>query len=408
MNWVKQIRILAALLAAAIQLPLSAAAQQEFAPVITVNEAAITRYEIDQRVRFLRMLNSLGDIEQQAREGLIEDRLKTEAANRAGLEISQGAIDAERDRFLQSGGATSEQFQAAMTAAGIEPETLEEFARVRAIWRELVNDRYGGSISISDSEVDRALAAATGRGGLRVLISEIVIPVQSDSQRNDARALAEEIRRSSTSREEFARAARRYSASPSRDSGGQLEWISLDDLSARVRPVLVGLAPGEVSAPLDLPQAVVLFQMRSVAEAPAQTIRDAALEYALLRLPGPRTAGTEARIARIRDGADTCNDIFPFADDLPEEAITIETLPPSQVPPSILRELDTLDPNEISSRLESQSGSEVYVLMLCGRTGALAADASRDQISANLRAQRLESLAQSWLEELRAAAQIRP
>ena len=53
-----------------------ALAQNLFAPVIFVNDQAITRYEIQQRARMLTLFRAPGDPQQLAREQLIEERIK--------------------------------------------------------------------------------------------------------------------------------------------------------------------------------------------------------------------------------------------------------------------------------------------------------------------------------------------
>ena len=65
------------LLAAA---PLAQAQQGLFAPRLYINDSVITEYEFGQRVLFLQLLRAPGDPEQQALDGLIEDRLRVDAA----------------------------------------------------------------------------------------------------------------------------------------------------------------------------------------------------------------------------------------------------------------------------------------------------------------------------------------
>ena len=84
-----------------------------FAPAITVNDEVVTRYELEQRKRFLTVLRIPGDIEQMAETGLIEDRLRLQAAKAMGLTL------------------TDEQLTAGMAAAGVrrvlrKERTLEE------------------------------------------------------------------------------------------------------------------------------------------------------------------------------------------------------------------------------------------------------------------------------------------
>ena len=89
-------RILRALtLAAGLALtvsPVAAPAQNLFAPAIIVDEMVITGYELDQRARMLTLLNAPGNTNDLAREQLVDDRLRLQAAQNAGIEPTEEEI----------------------------------------------------------------------------------------------------------------------------------------------------------------------------------------------------------------------------------------------------------------------------------------------------------------------------
>lgn len=60
----------------------SPALAQDFSPRLFVNDRVITQFEVDQRMEFLKVLRSPGDLEEQALKGLVEDRLRQTAAER--------------------------------------------------------------------------------------------------------------------------------------------------------------------------------------------------------------------------------------------------------------------------------------------------------------------------------------
>ncbi len=69
-------------------------------------------------------------------------------------------------------------------------------------------------------------------------------------------------------------------------------------------------------------------------------------------------------------------------------------------------ELAKLDAGEVSTALTRSNGKTLVLLMLCGRTADIAAEASREQIANVLIEQRLQSFSESYLEQLRADALI--
>jgi len=397
-------KIFGALFGAAIGLasaPISA--QSLFSPAAKVNNAVVTNYEVQQRALFYKALRRLGNLEKTALEDLIDDRLKNEAARVLGIEVSDADVATGQQEFAQRTNLTSEQFIAALAQEGIDPHTFREFVRSGLLWRGVVQTRFRGRVQISDAEIDAALGSA-GQSGLRVLLSEIIIPVtpQNEAQVLD---LANQISELNSYRE-FADAARRFSAARSRENDGKLSWMPLNRLPGPLRPVILELKPGEVSTPVELEGAVAVFQMRGIEEAPTTRPSIAAIEFGVLRLPGGRSAETLARAADIRDRIDTCDDLYGVNYGGPEEALTIESLQPADIPREIALELAKLDRHEVSTALTSQDGSELLFIMMCGRTASVNEEASREDVLNALRNRRLNSYSDGYLEQLRADAVI--
>jgi len=378
-----------------------AAAQSPYDPVLSVNGDVITRYEIDQRILFLQLLKRQGDLEAEARDALIEDRLKAAAISAAGITPTDDDIEKEMEAFASRGGVTMDQLRTILGQAGIAFETFEAYNRLNVAWRQLIGSKYGSRVTIGDDEIDRALTLTAG-GGLRVLLSEIVLPVNGQTP-DETLAFAKDLKQSIVSQADFERAAKRYSASPSREQGGRLDWVDLNRLPQNVQGVILGMSPGDVSPPLQLPQAVVLFQLRSLAEAPTAPAAVAALDYMLVKLPAE---GGTARAERMAASSDVCTDLYAKTEDLDEKDVVRETLPPQMIDPRIRAELARLDPGESSTRLRSPDGSQVWLVMLCGRSAAIPEGETREQIALRLRNQRFQALANGYLAELKSAAQV--
>ena len=382
------------------------AAQSLFSPVISVNDSAITGFEVQERVRFLRLTNTLGDLEAQARKSLIDDRLKMQAARSIGLVATSEEVEAEMTGFASRGSMSPDRFRDLLDRAGIAFESYRDFAVTRASWRKVVRSRFAGQAQISEAEIDRATSLASGGGGLRVLLSELILSV-AEGQFDETMALAEDFSRTLSTQAEFERAARRYSAAQSRTNGGRIDWVNLSDLAPGIVTAVMGLSPGEVTPPLQLSGAIGIFQLRALAESIQTTTQDAALEYAVLRVPHGGRRSASNRIAEITARADTCDDLYGLAADLPEKNLSRETLTPAAVPAAYRAALDRLDAGEFSQPLASDRADETVILMLCGRSASVMAQETRDLVADRLRNQRFDSLAESLLAELRAAAVIK-
>ncbi len=402
-------------------LPLSA--QSPFETVITVNDAAITQYEIDQRARLLGLLRSPGDPQEEARKGLIDDRLRISEARRAGVAPTPEEIQNGMAEFAGRANLSAEEFIAAIGQAGVDVETFRDFVSAGLSWRTFVQGRFGPRSQVSDAEVDRALSQnSLRRGGVRVLLSEIIVPAQGPNAEAN-QALIQRLSDTLRTENAFAAAARRHSASGTRGRGGRLDWLPIGQVPPALRAAVLVLEPGEVTDPINLGPGVGIFQLRALEETEAETPDTLALEYVSILIPGGQSASARARAQELQDDYDTCDDLYKPAQSLPGGTFERAILPAAQVPGDIALELAGLDDNEVSTALTRQDGAVMVYLMLCGRTletpeletpeldengEPVPVRDEREVLRERLFAQRLASYADSFLEELRADAIITP
>ncbi len=365
-----------------------------FAPRLYVNERAVSNFELAQRTLFLRLLRAPGDIEAEALKGLIEDRLRLSVAEQLGLTLTAEAVMGGMTEFAGRANLTAEQFVEALGQAGVAPETFRDFVSAGLIWRDVVRGKYAGSITISDAEVDRAIARQKQATKARMLLSEIVIPGP------DGLAIAEKLKREKVTETAFFAAALRYSKAPSAEAGGRLEWLPLANLPTEVREAVVGLEKGEISAPVRVPGGLAVFLLRDVAQDPTEELAPLEVKFAQYLVPND---GVSA--ATVRAKVDVCDDLYAVAKGQPEDRLTVETLPLGQVPGAIGAELAQLDPGESSTAITR--GPWQVFLMLCSRTAVQELAPQRDDIRAQLINGRLGGLSERYLSELRADAIIR-
>ncbi len=413
------------LIAAALAFVTTAAAQAQglFETAIIVNDTAITQYEIEQRARFLQLLRAPGDPQEEARRGLIEDRLRLSETRRAGITPSPEEIEQGMSEFAARANLETEQFMAAIAQQGVAAETFRDFVVAGLAWRTYVRGRFGPRSQVTEAEIDLALSQNTsGRGQVRVLLSEIIVPAQGPNAERNA-ALIERLSTSIRSESAFASAARRFSAAPTRGRGGRLEWLALGQIPPVLRASVLTLEPGEVTEPINLGPGIAIFQLRALEETAGDAPEALALEYVSLLIPGGQSAAAKAEAQGLRDNYDTCDDLYKPAQLLPADRFNRVTQAASQVPGDVALELARLDDNEVSTALTTADGAFMRFLMLCGRTldaGLEEADTpqldednapiaqvdDREQVRQRLFSQRIASYADSFLEELRADAII--
>lgn len=386
-------------LALALALTAPVLAQDLFTPRLYVNDRVITNYEVEQRALFLRVLRAPGNPEEEALKALTEDRLRQTEAERLGLKLTDEEVMTGMTEFAGRANLTVDQFVAELGKAGIAAETFRDFVAAGLLWRQAVRGRFLGQVPISENDIDRALEASARPRALQVLASELVIPAP-EGEEDAAMAQAQELSDSLSGEAAFAAAARRFSAAPTAGSGGRLDWLPLANLPSAIGGKILALDAGEVSDPIAVPGAVVLFLLRDIAMDTTAEPISVSVEWAEFLVPDDAT-----EIARIRAASDECNDLYGLAKGLPEDRLTVTKAGLETVPGDVAMELAKLDPGETSVALTR--GGFRRMLMLCGREQVLEPAPTRDQIREQVINQKLEGMAEGYLEELRSAAIIR-
>ncbi len=381
----------------------SATAQGLFSPVVIVNDRLVTRHQLDQRTQFLTLLGVPENQREVALNQLSIEALQLGASEAAGFQPTPEAIAAGQSEFASRANLSREQFIAALGQAGVQPETFIDFISAGVAWRGYVQERFRTQAeALQPGALDRALESAELAPTKRVLLSEIILPANTDDARRVSLARAQGFSQL-TSPEQFGVAAGQFSVANTRFRAGEVEWRPLAALPPEIVEAVDPLQPGQASRPIELDNAVAVFFLRDVEIAPATTAQFASVDYASLQLP----AGSDAQAQRIAARIDRCEDLEAESVAYSEAAYARNTTLLTALPADIRGVIDGLDAGEASIAL--RRGSAPVVVILCRRTFGEGAEIDPSLISLGLVNQRLQLLANRHLRELRdAAVVIRP
>ena len=124
----------------------------------------------------------LPKLRKNAKEELIDERLKLQEAKKLGIEVS----DADVKRFLQglaeTNKMTHDQFAQHLKGMGVDMATMAERMRAQKAWRDLISRRYGGQVAVTHRDVDRVLSSAASEAGddtVELQVSKITLGLPS-------------------------------------------------------------------------------------------------------------------------------------------------------------------------------------------------------------------------------------
>jgi peptidyl-prolyl cis-trans isomerase SurA len=129
--------------------------------VATVNDSPVTNYDLEQRMKFLRVLRQDASRE-AALESIVEDRLKLGEINKYGLRPSDQDAAGEVARIAAEKKIPPQALGGAMQAAKVDAKHWQEHGRAQVGWRGLVS-ALNKTVGVSETEVRSELAKRGGK-----------------------------------------------------------------------------------------------------------------------------------------------------------------------------------------------------------------------------------------------------
>jgi len=402
--------ILAAFVAAA---PASAQNVQRIAAV--VNDDAISLYDLVARLQMIILTSGVPDSREtrnrlapQVLRVLIDEKLQMQEAERLSVGVESDEVDTalrtlEGQLNLPQGG-----IRRVLQQANIPASTIEHQIRAQLAWSKVVALRLRPTVRIGDDEIDdRLVEIRESLGKPQYRAGEIYLSVDTPAAeteiRDRARQLVEEIRGGGN----FQALARQFSESAAAASGGDLGWISTDQIPAELASVLVTLGQGEVSDPIRTTDGFYILYVAGRREAstfesvPRVTLQQISLDFG----PGMTAEDRQSQY----DLAQTVGGVVSGCDDLAtvgremgaRVSQRVADLNMSDLAPPIQNAIAGLAEGTASEPIVQERG--VLVMMVCDHSGGDGLP-SREEVERTLLAEKLDLLARRYLRDLRNSA----
>ena len=227
------------------------------------------------------------------------------------------------------------------------------------------------------------------------MLTEIIIPFSKDDfgEKESLANLLTQIK----STKEFSNAAKQYSKAPTATVGGRVKWQNFDRLPEIIKPLILGLSPGQVTEPIMLAQAIALFQLRDIREIKTDKTQLELLDFITVK-------SDLKYLLFVQGNLHNCSDAEAILGGQTEVTITRKKLLSDETPNTLMPVLANLDPNE--SEIIVADGKSQLVIM-CERNNQLNSTAQTlDQDKNVLQTSRLTHLSRSFLENLKDNARI--
>jgi parvulin-like peptidyl-prolyl isomerase len=250
MSWKNMLRAAAAVsLLAALAVGASGCGNQDVAAI--VNGDAITMTELNQQLEQLEQQypNMFEGAEGEARllefkqrllDNLIDQKLVLQAAEERGIEITDEDVQGQIDQ-LKQGFETDEEWEEALTNAGMNPDTLEDQIREQLLTQKLI-ESLSDDVEITEVEITEYY-----EGNKQMFFEDAAKRSSHILFKPEDKAKAEEVLAELEDGEDFAALAKEYSQDPgSAQNGGDLGWPTTPFVP-EFEEAVSGLDKGEMS-----------------------------------------------------------------------------------------------------------------------------------------------------------------
>tara|TARA_B100001996_G_scaffold358232_1_gene322660 strand:- start:4411 stop:5346 length:936 start_codon:yes stop_codon:yes gene_type:complete len=237
--------------------------------VLTVGSLPITLYDLKQEVRLLSILNpgqleneSIENLQSLAIESLTIKKIKEQEIKKNQLDNIEDEefVEYEISRLLKSLDMDKDSFDKMLTENQLEINDLKNHISIQIKWNRLVYGIYQNKIKIDEESVNKQLEEySVKKSSYEYLLSEIIVPVSESQNPNDVYQKV----KGRLIGEKFENVAREISISQTRDSGGEVGWVSEKTMAKIVIKKIKNLNVGEITNPILIPEGIMIIKLNN-------------------------------------------------------------------------------------------------------------------------------------------------
>ncbi len=344
---------------------------------------------------------------------LVDERLRLQEAQRRKIVIPDREIASAITDIEQRNGLPPGRLADSLKGQGVALRTLIDQTRVQIGWSRVLRQELGSKADISEADVadqDRIFKQQVGKPEYRV--GEIFIPIDDPARATDAQRFAETVIGQLRAGAPFGVVAAQFSQSQTALQGGDLGWVSANELDPAVAAVVTQMPVGAVANPTRVPGGFSIVTLRAKREIGRDRSTVVELRQAFYPFVGTvnPTNPTEQQKRAVEQAQAASRTVHSCGDveEANKRAGAARPSNPGEIrlegvgsPP--LRALLTTTPISQATK-PIISGDGVAVLMVCKREEKVASAPSKEETTNRLLSERIELASRQLLRDLRRRA----
>lgn len=394
--------------------------------VAVVDDGVVLKSELDAQTQLVvSQLRGQGTrmpptevLREQVLETLVLQEVQLQRADRLGIRVGDEQLNATLQRIAASNGLTLSQLPAAMAQDGVDYRSFREQVRREMTIEALRQRDVVAKIAVSEREIQRWLEQEDASADTRAEfdISQILVALPQGASVDVAAAAEAKVNELHTrllNGEDFAELAVAESEGQQALTGGRLGWRKANQIPPAFADVIVQLSSGEVSQPVRSASGWHIFKINEVRGVEEKVVQMQAHARHILLRPNEilDEEGVRDQLVRFRERileGESFEDIARLESEDPGTAALGGDLgwnPPGTFVPEFERQMDLLQPGEISEPFKSPFGWHIVELIERGERDTTEELRRRRAVQA-IRASKQEQETDLWLRRLRDEAWV--
>ena len=233
-----------------------------------VNDKPISYSDVRQRARLLLLTigaseptqEQVQQITGQALEQLVDEKLQLDRVAEYEVQVDPREIDAAVQEMASEAGVTGDALRQQLVASGVNPVSLEEQMRADIAWNRLMSGLYGNRIRISENQVDDQLSrlrAASQKTQYR--LGEIFLYAPDEATKTEAMQAAQSIIGQLQQGADFRVAAQRISSAPTAAAGGDMGWVTIEDIDPAIAEAVTKASANGLLEPIETENGIFII-----------------------------------------------------------------------------------------------------------------------------------------------------
>ena len=401
------------------QTPPQPAPGQESRILAVVNSDIVTGDDLNARMALIMRSSGIPDTPENRQRlaprllrQLIDEKLQMQEARRLNVNVSDAEVETAFASIEQRNNMPKGSLDDYFKKSGIPRTTLTDELTASIAWSKVVRNRVSQEVNVSNEEINEAMARIKDAAGKpQSHVGEILLTMDNPTQEDEIRRLAERLIDKIRAGANFSSVAQQFSQSPSAAAGGDIGWVTPNQLGPPLGEALEKMKPGEMSYPLRTTAGFYILYVLERRTPGVSDVNDT--ELTLVQVSFPLTPASQAAERQrfmadaqaMSNEAKSCGELSKLGNDhVPKLQVQNGTLKAGALPAELRPQILALKVAEASKPLTL--GAAISVVMVCDRKDPASGVLSRDDVAENLARERLDALSRRYLRDLRRAAYV--